>query len=601
VAQARGPIVGAVAVRRLRTFAAVAGALALLAIPAAAQGANGNANYHAVCPGPPAGFAHCHALVVTDGHGNPQSGASPSGLSPATIDSVYGLPGGSTAGAGKTIAIVDAYDDPTAAGDLSTFSSQYGLPACTTANGCFSKVNQTGGTSYPSSNSGWALEISLDIEWAHAIAPGAKILLVEASSNSFTNLLAAEDYAGQHAQYVSNSWGGSEFSGETGYDSHFSQSGVSFFVSAGDSGLPAEYPSTSPNVISVGGTTLHFSGSSFTGETGWSSGGGGCSSYETATSAQSAFSGYGQVSCGGKRATPDVSLDADPNSGVSVYDSTPYSGQTGWFTVGGTSASSPMWAGASADASAQVNSAYVYGNSITYRDITQGNNGAACLTGYDLCTGRGSWLYGASSPPPTTTLSISGGGGQTITAGSQSAPITVSVSPAQSSDVTVTLASTSSTGTFTPASVTIPAGSSGTFTYKDSTPGTWTLTAAASGATSATTTITVTSSSSSAMAVNLTAGTVSQKGPNYRVPLTATATDSASHAPLSGATVTLAVYGSTCSGSVVASGTGTTDANGTAGFTFSTRTTGSWCALATATATGYSAGTSNAAIFSTPQ
>ena len=135
-------------------------------------------------------------------------------------------------------------------------AAPFGLPACTTANGCFTKVDQTGGANYPRKDAGWALEISLDIQWAHAIAPGAKILLVEASSNSFANLLAAEDYAKAHAQYVSNSWGGSEFSGESSYDSHFAQSGVSFFVSSGDSGLPAQYPSASPNVISVGGTTL---------------------------------------------------------------------------------------------------------------------------------------------------------------------------------------------------------------------------------------------------------------------------------------------------------------------------------------------------------
>ena len=313
------------------------------------------------------------------------------GLSPATIKSVYGFATSGTAGAGRTIAIVDAYDDPTAEADLGVFSSQYGLPACTTANGCFAKVNQSGGTSYPRKDAGWALEISLDVQWAHAIAPGAKILLVEASSNSFANLLAAEDYAKTHADYVSNSWGASEFSGESSYDSHFAQSGVSFFVSSGDAGLPAEYPSASPNVISVGGTTLHFSGGTFTGETGWSSGGGGCSAYETATSAQSAFSQYGNVSCGGKRATPDVSLDADPASGVSVYDSTRYQGQQGWFTVGGTSASSPMSAGRAAVAGAVVNAAYVYGNNITYRDITVGNNGAPCLIGFDLCSGRGSW------------------------------------------------------------------------------------------------------------------------------------------------------------------------------------------------------------------
>ncbi len=341
-----------------------------------------------VCPGPAAaGFARCHAWIF-----RPQASTSPTGLSPATIKSVYSFSTSSTAGAGKTIAIVDAYDDPTAESDLGVFNSQYGLPACTTANGCFSKVNQTGGTSYPRVNSGWALEISLDIQWAHAIAPGAKILLVEARSSSLSNLLAAESYAGAHANYVSNSWGASEFSSESSYDSYFSHTGVGFFVSSGDSGLPAQWPSASPKVISVGGTTLHFSGSTFTSETGWSSGGGGCSAYEIANSAQSSFSQYGQVNCGGKRATPDVSLDADPNSGVSVYDSTSYNGQSGWWTVGGTSASSPMWAARSADSSAAlVNAAYVYGSSITYRDITSGGNTAGCLVGYDMCSGRGSW------------------------------------------------------------------------------------------------------------------------------------------------------------------------------------------------------------------
>lgn len=320
----------------------------------------------------------------------PNVSSTPTGLSPSQIKSAYSFTTSSTAGAGKTIAIVDAYDDPNAESDLNVFSGQYGLSACTTANGCFTKVNQTGGTSYPKRNPGWALEISLDVQWAHAIAPGAKIMLVEASSNSFTNLLAAEDYAKAHAQYVSNSWGGSEFSGESSYDSHFSQSGVSFFVSAGDAGLPAEYPSSSPNVLSVGGTRLTFSGNTVT-ETGWSGGGGGCSQYETATSAQSAFSQYSQVGCAGKRATPDLSLDADPASGVSVYDSVRYQGQAGWWTVGGTSASSPMIAARAAIAGATVNSAYVYGSVIAYRDITVGNNGAPCSTGYDLCTGRGSW------------------------------------------------------------------------------------------------------------------------------------------------------------------------------------------------------------------
>lgn len=321
-------------------------------------------------------------------HVKPNASTSPTGLSPTTIKSAYGFATSSTAGAGTTITIVDAYDDPTAASDLNVFSSQYGLPLCNTTNPCFTKVNQTGGTNLPKANAGWALEISLDVQWAHAIAPGANILLVEATSNSFTNLLAAEDYAAGHAGYVSNSWGGAEFSGESANDGHFVHSGVSFFVSSGDAGTPAEYPSASPNVISVGGTTLHFASGALTGETGWSGSGGGCSAYETANTAQTTDS----VNCAGKRATPDVSLDADPNSGVSVYDSTRYSGQKGWWTVGGTSASSPMWAARAADAGSVVGASYVYGKTITFRDILSGNNGASCLPGYDLVTGRGSWL-----------------------------------------------------------------------------------------------------------------------------------------------------------------------------------------------------------------
>jgi subtilase family serine protease len=380
---------------RGRTVFVTGGAalVAALTVVLGAQGANVKANARAVCPGPTFASAHCHAEVTTDSKGNPLASSSPYGLSPKTITSVYNFPTSPTPGAGKTIAIVDAYDDPTAESDLNVFSSQYALPACTTANGCFKKVNQNGGSSLPRKDGGWALEISLDVQWAHAIAPYAKILLVEASSNSFSNLLAAEDYAKTHAQYVSNSWGASEFSSETSYDSHFSQSGVSFFVSSGDAGLPAEYPSASPNVISVGGTTLNLdSNGKLVSEAAWSNGGGGCSAYETATSAQSGFSDYGQVGCGGKRATPDVSLDADPASGVSVYDSTKYQNQSGWFRVGGTSASSPMWAGRAAASGVIVDAGYVYGSSITYRDITSGNNGAPCLTGFDLCSGRGSWV-----------------------------------------------------------------------------------------------------------------------------------------------------------------------------------------------------------------
>src|SRR3954452_25078199 len=155
--------------RYLALTAAVA-AVALVAIGTGGA-ANGHANAAAVCPGAEAGASHCHALVSTDAHGNPDAQASPYGLPPSQIKSAYGFSTSSTIGAGKTIAIVDAFDDPTAESDLAVFSSQYGLPACTTANGCFTKVNQTGGSNYPRTDTGWALEISLDIQWAHAIAP----------------------------------------------------------------------------------------------------------------------------------------------------------------------------------------------------------------------------------------------------------------------------------------------------------------------------------------------------------------------------------------------------------------------------------------------
>lgn len=316
--------------------------------------------------------------------------SSPTGLSPAKIKAAYSFSTSPTAGSGKTIAIVDAYNAPTAAADLAKFSSQYGLPAAS-----FTKVSQTGSTtSLPATDAGWALEISLDIEWAHAIAPGAKILLVEASSNSDANLFAAENYAKAHATYVSNSWGGAEFSGESAYDSTFSQSGVSFFVSAGDEALGAQYPSASKNVISVGGTTLHFGSSgAFSSETAWSDSGGGCSKYEAPAAAQSSFSQYASLGCAGKRATPDLSLDADPASGVSVYDSTVYQGSSGWWNVGGTSASSPMIAARGALGGSVDNAARIYGTAIKYRDITSGSNGASAKVGEDLVTGRGSWTH----------------------------------------------------------------------------------------------------------------------------------------------------------------------------------------------------------------
>jgi subtilase family serine protease len=392
--------------------------------------------------------------------------ATPSGLSPSTIDSVYGFSTSTKSGAGKTIAIVDAYDDPNAAGDLNAFSQQWGLPQCNTSNPCFSKVNQAGATTYPAGNSSWDLEMSLDIEWAHALAPDATILLVEANSNSFADLTAAEKYAGAHADYVSNSWGGSEFSGETAYDSAFTApSGrkVSYFAATGDTGGAVEYPSTSPNVVAVGGTSLLFSTSgTFSAENTWSSGGGGCSTVEAAPSIQSSFSQYAQAGCNGRRSTPDVALDADPGSGVAVYDSTPYSGSSGWWTVGGTSASTPMWAAESAVLGSTVNVATVYSTTIPFRDVISGSNGHSALIGYDLATGRGSWAY---TPGPSTSLSAalaSGNVALTWTAPSGAPPTSYSVYRSTTSGTETVLASGIKTASFT----TTPPPSGTTYYYK---------------------------------------------------------------------------------------------------------------------------------------
>jgi subtilase family serine protease len=323
--------------------------------------------------------------------------SSPIGLSPAQIKAAYAWPTKLNAGAGKTIAIVDARDNPSVEADLAVFDKQYGLPECTSANGCFTKVDSTGGTNYPPYSKGWEFEIEIDVQWAHAIAPGAKILLVEAKTANLADMLAAEDYARQHAQYVSNSWiigSTQELKNEADLDSHFVQTGVSFFAGSGDVGLVTYYPSASPNVISVGGSQLNFnSDGTLQSETGWAAGGGGCSKYEIANPAQSSFAYYGQVGCGGFRATPDVAAVASQDSRVSVYDSNPCGFPCGpWWGAYGTSVGSPLWAARAADAGIVVNAATVYGSTITYRDITGGGNGAQCLANYNLCVGRGSWV-----------------------------------------------------------------------------------------------------------------------------------------------------------------------------------------------------------------
>ncbi len=266
---------------------------------------------------------------------------------------------------------VDAYNDPTIESDLSTYDTQYGLPACTTSNGCFTKVDQNGGTNYPRTNSGWALEISLDVETAHEICQTCKIVLVEATTNSLSNLAAAVNQAAkQGATEISNSYGGSESSGETTYDSSYNHSGTAVTAS-GDGGYGVEYLAASPYVVAVGGTTLNLTRSNtYSSESAWSSAGSGCSAYETANSWQTAVSDWSQTGCGTKRGVADVSADADPNTGAAVYDSTRYQGQPGWFQVGGTSLSSPLIA--SVFALAGGASSYANAQQIPYTRFTNG-------------------------------------------------------------------------------------------------------------------------------------------------------------------------------------------------------------------------------------
>lgn len=347
----------------------------------------------AVCPGPlAAGEARCHAHVLVDRNGKPVANAStPSGFGPSDLWSAYGLPSGTGSTwtwNGKTVAIVDAYDLPTAENDVNVYRSQYGLPPCTTANGCFKKVGQTGGA-VPKSNAGWGQEIALDLDMVSAVCPSCKILLVEASSTSMANLgTAVNEAVSLGANVVSNSYGGSEYSGETGDETkYYNHPGVVITVSSGDSNYGVEFPAASQYVISVGGTALTRDSSTARGwtETVWhnSSGGpgSGCSAYVTKPSWQK------DTGCA-NRTVADVAAVADPYTGVAVYDSTAYRGSSGWMVFGGTSAASPI-VGAIEALTSTTKTAPTYAASSLYGtaqlwDVTSGNNGT-CSPAY-LCT-----------------------------------------------------------------------------------------------------------------------------------------------------------------------------------------------------------------------
>lgn len=349
----------------------------------------------------PAGHARCFAIVrtpsskeITPDQAGPPSGA----LGPAQIQSAYDLPS-ATAGGGQTVAIVDAYGDSDAEPDLAAFRSQYGLPPCTTANGCFQKVDQTGGTNYPPDDSDWGVETSLDLDAVSSACPNCNILLVEADDNSNGNLEAAVDEAvALGAKFVSNSYGGSEYSGELTDDQNYDHPGAVVTASAGDDGYGGYYPAASPYVTAVGGTALTQDSSAARGwdETVWGTStggegtGSGCSAYEPQPAFQQDIPQLDAV-CQ-NRAVADVAADASPVSGLAVYDTLGY---TGWLQVGGTSLSSPLIAATYALAGTPT--AGSYPNSYPYHDpdqssdlfdVTSGANGPC---GNLLCTAGPGW------------------------------------------------------------------------------------------------------------------------------------------------------------------------------------------------------------------
>ncbi len=372
----------------LAAFAVPALLFAGAATASAQPSTTGAAHSMRTCARPATGSAACHALVRVDASGKPLVTAAPSGFGPVDIQSAYQL---SATSSTPTVAIVDAYNDPTAEADLGVYRAQFGLPPCTTANGCFRKVSQTGSTtSLPRTNAGWATEISLDLDMVSAACPSCKILLVEAKSAAFSDLGTAVNYAAtQGVAAISNSYGGSDSAGLSAYN----HPGIAVTASTGDGGYGIESPASFDSVVAVGGTSLKkASGVRGWTETAWSGAGSGCSTKNSKPTWQTSV-----TACSGK-VNADVSAVADPNTGVAVYDSTSYQGRKGWQIYGGTSASSPIIASVYALGGnlSGYPAAYTWGHTGGLNDVTSGSNGTCptpvwCTsgTGWDGPTGLG--------------------------------------------------------------------------------------------------------------------------------------------------------------------------------------------------------------------
>jgi subtilase family serine protease len=378
---------------RLAGMLAGAVALVVAVLPGLPASASPN-NIRDVCGAAAPGYARCFAEVRTDtGTHNLAVHALPTGYGPADLRSAYALP--STGGANQTVAIVDAGDDATAEADLGVYRSTYGLPACTTANGCFRKVDEQGKTSPLPADQGWGIEISLDLDMVSAACPGCHILLVEGDSASFDDLGTSENTAvALGANEVSNSYGGTEFNGSTDYAADYAHPGVAIVASSGDAGYGiANTPAAYQSVVAVGGTSLTKANNArgWT-ETAWAGASSGCSAWIDKPAWQS------DPNCPG-RMVADVAADADPNTGPAVYDA--FDGYQ-WLVVGGTSASSPFIAGViglAGNPGQYPNASYFYPHAAQLNDVTSGNNSASedcggdyqcnAVPGYDGPTGLG--------------------------------------------------------------------------------------------------------------------------------------------------------------------------------------------------------------------
>lgn len=427
-------------------------------------------------------------LVQPFSHVFPNATVSPQGYTPAQISEAYGydllkLEGFPADGAGQTIAIVNAFDNPRFVSstspsyntsDLHQFSVAFGLPDPPS----FTKLDQRGGTKYPKPNANWALETAMDVEWVHALAPQANIILVEADSNSTDDMFAAVRFAASlpGVSVISMSWGADEYSEQLADDASLltpaGHQGVTFLAASGDTGVPGAYPAFSPHVVAVGGTTLTLNDDdSYANEVGWSGSGGGTSNYEAKPSYQQSISA-------GKRSIPDVALVADPATGVSVYDSYNFGRSSPWGVVGGTSFSAPAWAAligivnqgrglngeSSLNGLTQLLPALYQLPATDFRDIVSGSNGLPASAGYDRVTGRGTPVITtivlhlvAASPSAAGAIITKTGTGTDLVEGETTDTYLLALKTQPTADVVVTLKSSKSLSV-SPSTLTFTAG-----------------------------------------------------------------------------------------------------------------------------------------------